>query len=384
MALEKPKKISEILQFLESKAPRGTAESWDNVGLLLGDPSWETSGAIVSIDLTPETLREAKARKYRLIVNHHPCIFPRGRGLSRVVGGQGGGISEIVFEALREGIAVIASHTNFDQCAMEVVQTVADGLGAKPMGRLLEKPAGSLLKLVVFVPTTHIDAVRAAVCEAGAGQIGNYDFCTFSGSGEGTFRGGEGTNPFLGSPGRLESASELRLETILPRGMEKSVIKAMLKAHPYEEVAYDLYPVEQAPPAKSIVRGMGYGFWGEFESPRAFSEVLKDVRDLFTVSGFLLTDPPPANVKRIAFAAGKGASFVETAASLGVDLFITGEAGYHTALDGSRKKMAVLELGHRESEKFFLQTMSDWLKESGTGTTVLNVPTQKIWAFDPA
>jgi putative NIF3 family GTP cyclohydrolase 1 type 2 len=183
----------------------------------------------------------------------------------------------------------------------------------------------------------------------------------------------------------------MRLETILPRGLEKVVLRAMRDAHPYEEVAYDIYPVEQAPAAIGLAKGVGYGFWGDYASPKPFSEVVKGVKTVFQANGFQLTDPAPRFVQRIAFAAGKGASFVESAADSGCDLLITGEAGYHEAIGvskyrGGRKlksksnsvPMAVLELGHRESECFFSTVMGRWISEAGLKAVPMDVRTQRI------
>jgi len=374
MTLGTQKSVADVVNFLEQRTPSGTAEDWDNVGLLVGDPSIETKGAVVSVDLTFEAIELAIQNGYRLIVNHHPCIFPRNRGLSRLNSGTP------VFEAVQKGIAVVASHTNFDQCSLEVIETISRALHVQPRGRLLESTSDSLIKLVTFVPTDHLDQVRTALCEAGAGHIGNYDLCTFALQGEGTFRGNEGTQPFIGKPGALETAKETRLETIFPRGMRKTVLSALRKAHPYEEIAYDLYPVEQSAGGKGLVRGLGYGFWGEFPSPRPFSDLTKDVKSLFGINGFWITDPVPSHVSRVGFVAGKGASFVEAASALKCDLFITGEAGYHTSLSGSRQGMTVMELGHRESEKFFVEIMKDWLSGLGIGIVETQTPTQKFWS----
>jgi dinuclear metal center YbgI/SA1388 family protein len=371
-----PGTVAQALRALEARAPAGTAEAWDNVGLLVGDPGWKTAGAVVTIDLTAEAIRAAKARGHRLIVTHHPCIFPRSKGLSKVTPG-------LVFDAVRAGVAVAACHTNFDRCALEVVEQVSRALGARPRGRLVEKAAGSLVKLAVFVPVSHAEAVREAVCGAGAGQIGDYDSCSFQVAGTGTFRGGKGTSPFLGRPGQLESVEEMRLETIFPKGLERPVLEALFRAHPYEEVAYDLYPVEQGPAQSGIVRGQGYGFWGELEGATSFPELCRRVKAVFDVLGFWVTDSPgklpKRRVQRVAFVAGKGAAFIDVAAASGCDLFITGEAGYHSALHGSRRGMAVLELGHRESERFFPSTVAGWLRKEGFRAVELDLPTQTIW-----
>jgi dinuclear metal center YbgI/SA1388 family protein len=378
-----PFAVVDILSELEKRAPAGTAEDWDNVGLLSGDPEWKTAGAVVSIDLTEAALAAAKKSGAKLIVTHHPCIFPKGRGLSKLVPGAAGSLSRLLLEAYSDGIAVASSHTNFDRCALEVVEAVSKGLGAEPKGRLIEKGPGSLKKLVVFVPKTHVDAVRDAVTRAGAGQIGHYDSCSFGADGEGTFRGEAGTQPFLGKPGTLERAAETRLETIFPTGMERPVTKALLAAHPYEEVAFDIYPLEQSPSGQGLVRGLGYGFWGDFHEPKPFSDLCKSVRSLFNIDGFWITENPPSRVKRIGFVAGKGASFVGAARSVGCDLLITGEAGYHTALDGWRNGLTVMELGHRESEKFFITTMASWLSQLGLHTVESNFSTQKMQLGDP-
>ena len=158
------KTVGDVLRYLDGRAPRSTAEDWDNVGLLVGDPAQELNGAVLSIDLTLEAIEVANQKKYPFIINHHPCIFPKNRGPSTVTSGS------LVYEAAKRGISVAAYHTNFDQCSFEVVQAISQGLGVVPKGRLVEKSSGSLVKLVTFVPPTHLDAVRNAICDAGAGH----------------------------------------------------------------------------------------------------------------------------------------------------------------------------------------------------------------------
>jgi dinuclear metal center YbgI/SA1388 family protein len=344
------------------------------VGLLVGDPETTVRGAVLSIDLSETAIALAKRKDYKLIINHHPCIFPKSRGLARVTAAS----SPLVFEALREGISVLACHTNFDRCALEVVESVSKGLGLAPKGRLMEKATGSLIKLIVFVPSSHLEAVRSALFSAGAGQIGLYDECSFGAEGQGTFRGSEDTRPLIGTAGTRETVTETRLETVFPRGLEKSVLQALFKAHPYEEVAFDLVPVEQGPAATGLVRGLGYGFWGEFPKPKLFTDVTRGVKHLFNLDGLWITDPRPSRVRRVAFVAGKGASFVEAAVGAGCDLMITGEAGYHTALSGARKGMAVMEIGHRESEAFFVPTVRDWLAKQGVRSVDASRRTQRV------
>lgn len=381
--------VGDIIEKLNFHAPLAASESWDNVGLLVGDPDWKTSGAVVAIDLSAEAIELAKKRGYRLIINHHPCIFPKSKGISRVLAHSGK--TGLVFEAIRSGIAVACYHTNFDRCALEVVHSISSEMGLNPLGRLHEKSKPSLTKLSVFVPLTHQQKVRDALTAAGAGQVGNYDSCTFSQEGEGTFRGALGTRPFLGKPGFLEKVREVRIETIFPTGMDERVLRALRASHPYEEIAYDLYPLEQRPQARGLVKGLGYGFWGDFKQSKSFSELIKSVRSVFGTNGFLLTHPGlkqgkaakfRGRVQRVAFAAGNGGSFVEAAASQGCDLMITGEADYHQVLAvstyGGKHPMGVLLLGHRESEKYFVDTLKSWLSDAGVKSIGLHLETQRF------
>lgn len=369
--------LRRILEELEKRTPAGSAEKWDNVGLLIGDGVSEEKipGAILSIDLTSESIEEAKKLGYPLIINHHPCIFPSGKGIRRVTAE---GSSALIFAAARSGISVVATHTNFDQCALEVPNEVSKALGFTPIGRLYAGDEAEFVKLVVFVPETHLEKVRDAVCEAGAGKIGRYDTCTFSAKGEGTFRGGEGTKPFIGKRGKLESVREARLETVFPRGLKRRVLAAMRASHPYEEIAFDLYRVEQTPSATGLVSGLGYGVYGDLPEAVSMAVIEKRVKKTFGIAATLMTEPRPKRVKRIGFVAGKGASFTGSARHVGCDLFITGEAGYHIAREAVNSGLGVMEVGHRESEIFFLRTVEGWCREWGISSKVLNIPVQSM------
>jgi dinuclear metal center YbgI/SA1388 family protein len=373
-------KVGDITQVLDRLAPESSAESWDNVGLLTGDPEWKTSAAVVSVDLTAEAIAAAKKSGARLIVNHHPCIFPKSRGLSRITS------SSLVFQAAREGVAVYASHTNFDRCALDVPKRIADALDARIVGRMIEHPSQALKKLVVFVPESHVDAVHSALSDASAGHVGNYDSCAFLSAGEGRFRGSDSTKPFLGAPGQLEHAQEVRLETVFPAGMEPVVLRALRQSHPYEEIAHDIYSVEQRASNEGMTAGLGYGFYGDLEKPAELRDFVRKVGRVFEASGAILTPAEGissgrARVRRIGWTPGKGSAFVSAAVSAGCDLFITGEVGYHDARSAALRGMSVIELGHRESERFFLQVMTDWLRALGLKAQELNIPVQTIGSF---
>ncbi len=372
--------IFEIIRKLEQRVPTNTAESWDQVGLLAGKPAQKFTGAVVGVDLTLELLNFAKEKKANLVVTHHPAIFPKGKGLQRLVAGRADDLATLLLDAYESGICVYAAHTNFDICALDGMLDLADQLGIKPVGRLMGHPEDGqtvLKKLVTFVPKKSLDDVRDALFEIGAGQIGNYDCCGFSSDGEGSFRGLEGTNPVVGKPGVLENTKEVRFETVFPAGLQPQIVAALKDAHPYEEVAYDIYPVEQHPTSVGLVAGLGYGIYGDLEKPMDREDFIQIVKEVFQVDLFL-TNAFEKKVKRVAFSPGKGSSFISSARSVGADVFVTGEVGYHGSLDSTRREMMVFELGHRESEHFFLRTIYAWFQEWNLKIFPLDERTQQV------
>lgn len=372
-------RVAELLEHFEKKVPFSTAEDWDPIGLLVGDPKKEITGVVVSVDLTRAALDLAMKSGANVIVNHHPCIFPKQSGIARLVPGRSDEMTTLIFEAVQKGIQIIALHTNFDRCAMEVVEKITAGLGAKPIGRLVDATT-ELLKLVIYVPESHVEKVRSAIHAAGAGVIGNYDECSFSVTGQGRFRGLDGSDPFLGKPGQVETVKEVRLETVLPTGLKKQVLKAMHDSHPYEEVAYDLYALEQKPKGKGQAPGLGYGFVADLPEKVSFSEFTKKLKSTFEVSGFWATPSEPGSVKRIGYVPGKGSSFINNALSQKCDVFITGEVGFHSATGMARKGMTIVELGHRHSELYFSKVVGGWLKDLGVVHSEETAPVQKLFS----
>ncbi|MBI3535365.1 MAG: Nif3-like dinuclear metal center hexameric protein, partial [Deltaproteobacteria bacterium] len=376
--------IEKILNILEGHVPIATSAKWDNVGLLVGAHEWETKGAVLSIDLTPQALKIAKREDINLIITHHPCFFPKAHSISKLVKEKNFSPSTLALEAYENKIAVIACHTNFDCSALEVAEAFSQALGLNAQGKLIPEDA-ELLKLVVFVPSTHLETVRHAICEAGAGHIGHYDFCTFSAAGEGTFRGSAASKPFLGKAEKLEKTQELRLETIIPNTLKVRVLKALFESHPYEEVAYDLYSVVQTPTALGLTKGLGYGVWGDFSQLKVFSDLLQDVKKLFQRSWLKVTLSQSienfAKVKRVAFLPGSGGEFIHPALNLKCEVFITGEVSYHEALFASNHGLTIMELGHTESEMFFFPTLRQWfIKENRNGFILIeNIEQKSTW-----
>jgi dinuclear metal center YbgI/SA1388 family protein len=232
--------ILDIIRVLEAKAPLSLQESYDNAGLLTGQPGWECSGILCTLDATEEVVLEAKSRGCNLVVAHHPIIFG---GLKKLNGKNY--VERTVIAAIKNDIAIYAIHTNLDNVLDGVNDRIADRLGLVNREVLVPKP-GQLMKLYTFAPIDQAEKVRSALFEAGAGNIGEYSETSFNSAGTGTFKGSEKTNPYAGEPGKRHEEQETRIEMIFPAYLRRAVVSALLQAHPYEEVAYDIvshYPM---------------------------------------------------------------------------------------------------------------------------------------------
>ncbi len=332
--------VREIQRMLETLAPSALAESWDNVGLLVGDPAGEVTGVLVALDATAAVLDQAAAREAQLLVVHHPLIFS---GLKRLT--EDGGTSNLVRRLVREGRGLLALHTNLDSAPEGLNQYVADLLGLYEIRPLIPSEARLLLKLVVYVPATHADAVRAAIGAAGAGHIGHYAECTFGVEGTGTFRPEAGTHPFIGQAGVLERVPEMRLETVVPRAALGRVLPALLASHPYEEVAYDLLPLENSWP------GAGLGRIGILATPITAGTFRDLVNTALGTRRALLVGRPERLVRTVALCTGSGGDFAEQAFRAGADCYLTGEVKHHQALLARDRDWTLVDAGHFPTER---------------------------------
>lgn len=374
-------KIRNLLNQIETRIPVTLAESWDQVGVVCGDANQNFKAAVVGVDLTEALLELAVKSKANLIVIHHPPLFPKGKGITKLTLGNGPELSTLLLKAFQKKIVVYVAHTNFDRGALDGMIALSRALLAEPFARVWEEPkAGERLlkKLVTYVPADHFEKVRDSLYMVGCGHIGNYDCCGFAIPGLGNFRPLQGASPFFGKVGALEEVEEVRLETIVVSGMEKLAIQTLKKAHPYEEVAYDLYPVEQSPVKRGFVWGLGYGFVARLKKPMSAELFAKKVKGTFKIKHFISNRLTPKKIQTIAFTPGKGSSFIHAVKSYDVDLYLTGEVGYHGALDGARLGLPIWELGHRESEHYFLLTFQNWMQEWGLKSRALDERLQVI------
>lgn len=345
-------KVSTLVDTLDRLYPFALAESWDNVGLIVGDSKADVTGVSMCLDVTHDVLDEAIEDGHNVVITHHPVIF---RAINKLNAAelQGG----LVAKALANGVSLIALHTNLDSAVGGLNDTLCDELGLVSVKPLVDSGRERYYKLIVFVPEDHADKVREAMCAQGAGVIGDYEECTFAAPGTGTFRGVEGrTNPFTGTPGELEKASELKLEVLMRRELAGRVIGAMTSAHPYEEVAYDLIPLHNKE------AGTGLARIGKLEEPTSFEEFIPKVKDL----GILITrvmGDPGKSIKRVALCSGAGADFAPYAMSQGADVYITAEIKHHLGLAASHKGMAMIETDHYTLEQLHWPRLQSILKQ---------------------
>lgn len=351
--------VRDIQRVIEGLAPAALAESWDNVGLLVGDPAQPVRTVLVALDATAAVLEQASAGGAEVLVVHHPLIFT---GVKRLV--EDAGTVTLARRLIREGRSLIAAHTNLDSAPEGLNHYVAQLLGLQALRPLLPSTARPLLKLVVYVPESHVDAVREAVCNAGAGHIGHYSACTFGAPGTGTFRPEEGTRPYIGQAGVLERVPEVRLETVVPKAVLGAVLAAMQASHPYEEVAYDLFTLENPWP------GAGLGRIGTLAEACPAGEFLARVRQVLGTDRLALVGDAAAPVRTVALCTGAGGDFLDAARRAGADLYLTGEVKHHQALLAQQCGPLLIDAGHYATERPAAALLAGVLRRAFPALTV--------------
>ena len=342
--------LRELTAYLESLAPLDYQEAYDNAGLLVGNPDGEVKQALVSLDCTEAVVDEAIRLGCDLIISHHPIVF---KGLKRFNGSTY--VERVVIKAIKHDIALYAIHTNLDNVTGGVNSKIAERLGLRNTAIL--SPKGDLLhKLVVFVPTTHVEQVRAALFAAGAGQVGNYDECSFNTTGYGTFRAGEGTNPFVGNQGEQHHEDEVRVEVIFPANKERAVLVGLFEAHPYEEVAYDVYRLQNKH------QQVGSGLIGQLEEPMAEADFLSLLKDRLNTAVIRHTALLGKPVARVAVCGGAGGFLLGHAIRSGADVFVTADYKYHEFFDADGKTV-IADVGHFESEQFTQELLLEIIRK---------------------
>ncbi len=332
-------KIKKITNEIESLAPLSIQESYDNSGLIVGDPESDVQKALICFDVTEEVIEEAIQNNCKLVISHHPLIFA---GLKKIT--YKNHTERVLIQAIKNDIAIYAAHTNLDNVEKGVNYQLSNMLGLKNLS-VLKPRKGLLRKLVTFCPQKEAEKVRQAMFKAGAGHIGNYDNCSYNVEGFGSFRAGEGSDPYTGEIGKLHYENEVRIETIYPTYKEDEIIQSMKQVHPYEEVAYDIYPLENE------FEKAGAGMIGELTEPMDeidFLKLLKKSLDSGCIKHSKLLNK---SVKRIAVCGGSGSFLITDAINAKADVFVTADIKYHDFFNADNKILLV-DAGHYETEQF--------------------------------
>jgi len=349
-------KLGIILNELDSIAPLRFAQPWDNVGLLVGDRDADVKSAVLCIDYTDAVASEAQAAGVDLVIAYHPPLF---KPISRLTGD---GTTRLLLDAARRGVAIYSPHTALDVAVGGTNDVLADVLvmrNRRPLRPMLAEPS-AYSKLVVFVPRSHTDSVAQAMFEAGAGTVGRYDQCSFRAAGTGTFRGGPGTRPAVGSPGVFERVEEDRLETIAPTRLVPQVMQAARKAHVYEEVAMEVYPIShtgadfqsKSSEGETDSAGVqGIGRVGDVPEGSTIEMMINRIKRELCVSRLLVAGDTDRLLKKAAVCAGAGGDLLSEAIAEKVDLYLTGEVRHHDALRAVAAGVTVVCALHSNSER---------------------------------
>lgn len=351
-------KLIEIVNFFDSKYPFSLQESWDNSGIQIGDYNADINKILIGVDLTEKLLNEGIEKGVDLIITHHPIIFRPLKSIIPV-----NPLGKKLFLLIKNNIASLALHTNVDSAFGGINDYISNFFDFLKSDVILPQ-CDKLYKIVVFVPKGHEKKVKDALTTAGAGVIGNYDYCFFSVEGVGNFRGNEGTNPFIGKSGVIESANEYRVETICRADCLNRAIEAMIEAHPYEEVAYDVYELNLPYVKGGIGRVIRLKKALKWES---ILEILSE-NDMYPMESFSNFD----EYSKIAISSGTAnLDIVKKAKNMGATLLICGELKYHDQLEAKELGISYIILGHYESEMVFIPIIKKALVEKFQGELLI-------------
>ena len=339
-------KIKEVLEAIETEAPSGLQESYDNAGLVVGNPEERLTGVLLTLDVGENTIQEAVQKNCNLIVSHHPVIF---KGIKRIDENQPE--DRILIQAIRNGIALYAAHTNLDNAPRGVNYQLAKQMGLqniKPLQPLSE----CIGKLVTFVPQDHEQEVRQALFDAGAGCIGNYDSCSFTSQGEGSFRGNEHTNPYRGKKEVLHREPEVKIEVVYPIYAEQSILTRLYEVHPYEEPATDLYMLRN----KHLTAGSGA--IGELPAQEPMTAFLERIKKQWKLNVIRHSPIHKEHVQKVAVCGGAGSFLIPEAQRQNADLFLTADLKYHDFFTPDHR-ITIADIGHFESEYIAIKILND-------------------------
>lgn len=344
-------KLKEITDCLEAYAPLAYQESYDNAGLICGNYDMEIKSALICLDSTEAVIDEAIASGCNLVVAHHPIVFS---GLKKFNGKNY--VERVIIKAIQNNIAIYAAHTNLDNMFNGVNAKIAEKLGLINCKVLAPSHIAALKKLITFCPEENAKEIRTALFNAGAGHISNYDECSFNTTGIGTFRAGEGSNPYVGKLGERHNENEVKIETIYPQHIESALLKALFNAHPYEEVAYDLVPIT------NTHNRIGAGLIGELAMETNEMDFLNRLKKIMKADCIRYTALRDKKLKKVAICGGSGSFLLTNAIKCGADMFVTADFKYHQFFD-AENRIVIADIGHYETEQFTMELFYEILKK---------------------
>lgn len=357
--------VADFVAFLERFAPLDLAEEWDNVGLLLGERSRPVTRVLTCLTLTPEVGAEAVAENVSLIVSHHPILY---RPVKRITADDPQG--KMLVELLAARIAVYSPHTAYDSAAAGINQQLAERLGLTEVTPLRAIPESARCKIVCFVPRAHLNAVREALWSAGGGVIGEYSRCGFVLDGTGSFLGSDATHPTIGTAGQLEEVAEARLEVVCPERLVPEAIRRMCDAHPYEEPAYDVYPLKGFPGSRGSGRVGGFATSAPTPGAR-LADLVARVKSQLGIEPLQVVGELDAPVARVGICCGSGGDLLAAAVAAKCDAFFTGEATFHKCLEARSAGVALLLAGHYATERPAMEHLAALLAQEFPGIPVI-------------
>lgn len=349
--------IGNIIKPIEAIAPLSYQESYDNAGLQIGNINDIVSSVLLCIDVTEEVIDEAITLGAGLIISHHPLIF---NGIKRLTGSNY--VERCVVKAIKNNIAIYSAHTNLDAAYNGVNAKISEKLSLQNVS-VLSAVHNNLVKIMVYVPNSHAENVRTAMFDAGAGNIGNYDQCSFNVSGTGTFRGNEASQPFVGKKGELHYEDEVKIEVVAPKHLQSKIILAIKKVHPYEEVAFDIVALQ------NTNQRVGIGMIGELAEPQDETVFLQKIKAVFGLQTLRYSPLLGKKIKKVAVCGGSGSSFLRNAIQEHADIFISGDIKYHEYFS-AENKIVIVDIGHYESEFFTKELFYDILTKNNINFAV--------------
>ena len=350
--------VQDVINQLHDLAPLTYAEDFDNVGLLVGDKNQNVSGILVTLDTLEAVVDEAIENNCNMIVSFHPIIF---KGLKKLTGKTY--VERVVIKAIQHNIAIFSIHTALDNAFQGVNAIICDQLELQNKNILIPQ-SGTLKKLQTYVPKNNAETLRTALFKAGAGNIGNYDACSFNVNGNGTYRGNEASNPTIGEQGKLHSEEETAVSVVFKKHLETKVINALLRAHPYEEVAYEVSTLDNTNPY------IGMGMIGELTKPMNELECLNYVKTKMNATAIRHSKLRNQPIKKIAVLGGSGSFAIGAAKASGADLLVTADLKYHDFFS-AENTIVLADIGHYESEQFTKSFLVDYLSKKITNFAII-------------